>query len=133
MSPEVRGAAASLLLDEMFAPAIAERLSARGVACIAVVASPELRSRSDADLLTTAVDGGHVLVTNNVGDFEALRRQRLSERRAVPGIIYTSDRAFPRDRRFTDRIVDALADAVARKLVAASGGVLWLAPPDEHR
>jgi predicted nuclease of predicted toxin-antitoxin system len=67
-----------LLLDEMFSPRIATELAARGHDCLAVVADPVARMSSDADLLRRALDNGRALVTNNVVDFERLRRQRRS-------------------------------------------------------
>jgi hypothetical protein len=70
------------------------------------------------------------LVTNNVVDFERLRRRRI-ENGGVPQLIYTSDSTFPRDRRFVGRLITALDDLCASDAVATSGGVLWLQSPSE--
>jgi hypothetical protein len=120
---------ARVLLDEMFHPSIATQLQARGHDCIAVVADPALRESSDAELVEHAVAEQRTLVTNNVVDFERLRRRRSAVGDPVPPLIYTSDSAFPRDRRFVGRLVSALDQACATDAVAATGDVLWLAPP----
>lgn len=118
----------ALLLDEMFSPAIARLLVADGIDCDAVAARPSLRSRDDAEVLETALDEGRVLVTNNVVDFERLRSRRQADGLPVPGLIYTSDDRFPRDRDFTGRLASALNPVARSDEVAESGGVLWLRP-----
>ncbi|MGV0699994.1 DUF5615 family PIN-like protein [Mycolicibacter sinensis] len=120
-----------LLLDEMIHPRIATDLIARGHDCLAVAGHPDLRETSDADLLQRAVDEDRTLVTNNVVDFEWLRRQRSAGDEPVPPLIYTSDTAFPRNRRFIGRLVAALDQACAGDPVAAAGGVLWLRAVEE--
>ena len=117
-----------LLLDEMFSPRIAAELAARGYDCLAVAADPAARESSDAELLRRAVEDGRALVTNNVVDFERLRRQGLENNDPVPALIYTSDTCFPRDRRFLGRLIEALDHACVTDAVAAAGGVLWLQP-----
>lgn len=73
---------------------------------------------------------GRVLVTNNVIDFERLRQRRAAESQPVPDLVYTSEAAFPRDRKFVGRLVEALEHAARQRTVHAYGGVLWLqAPP----
>lgn len=118
---------ARLLLDEMFHPRIATELTARGHECVAVAADPALRETSDADLLQRAVDEDRTVVTNNVVDFERLRRRRTAAGEPVPPLIYTSDAAFPRNRRFLGRLIAALDES----WTTAAGGVLWLQPAAE--
>lgn len=115
-----------LLLDEMFHPRIATELVARGHDCAAVAADPDLRASSDADLVAHAVAQRRTLVTNNVVDFERLRRQRGAAGEPVPPLIYTSDASFPRDRRFIGRLVTALDQVCTDDAVTAGGGVRWL-------
>lgn len=117
-----------LLLDEMFAGVIADRLVARGIDCRAITADPLLRSRNDADVLMVALLQGRVLVTNNVPDFEALRRSRQADGLPVPNLIYTSDTAFPRSRDFVERLTSALEHAANNHLSPRQGGALWLQP-----
>jgi hypothetical protein len=116
----------ALLLDEMFAPAIAEDLAARGIDCRAVVADPVLRALSDLEIFLAALTEGRVLVTNNVPDFESLRRAHEAAGNDVPGLIYTSDLAFPRTNAYASRLGTALAAAAAGRETARCSGVLWL-------
>jgi Domain of unknown function (DUF5615) len=120
-----------LLLDEMFSPAIADELTARGIDCLAVVADRLLRALSDLEVFETALLESRVIVTNNVADFESLRRAREAAGGQVPGLIYTSDLTFPRTRAYVSRLVTAL-EAAAACHAADRHGVLWLRPPRER-
>ena len=119
----------ALLLDEMFSPAIAAEFTSRGVDCRAVVADALLRAQSDLEIFDTGLLEGRVIVTNNVPDFESLRRAREASGGELPGLIYTSDLAFPRTRAYTSRLVTALEAAAVGHEPARHGGVLWLRPP----
>jgi hypothetical protein len=119
---------ARLVLDEMFHPRIATELTTRGHDCVAVAADPKLRESSDAELINHALTDDRTLVTNNVTDFERLRRHRTEAGEPVPPLIYTSDMAFPRDRGFVGRLITALDHASTNDAVTATGGVLWLQP-----
>jgi predicted nuclease of predicted toxin-antitoxin system len=119
----------ALLLDEMFSAQIADELALRGADCRAVVADPVLRAQSDLEIFDAGVRDGRVIVTNNVTDFESLRRAREAAGGPVPGLVYTSDVTFPRTRAYLSRLVTALAAAAADRETAACGGVLWLRPP----
>jgi len=118
----------ALLLDEMFSPAIAVELTSRGIDCRAVVADVLLRAQSDLEIFDTGLLEGRVIVTNNVPDFESLRRAREAFGGALPGLIYASDLTFPRTRAFVPRLVAALETAAASHEAARRGGVLWLRP-----
>ena len=118
----------ALLLDEMFSPAIADDLTARGIDCRAVVADALLRALSDLEIFETALLEGRVIVTNNVPDFESLRRAREAAGGEIPGLIYTSDLAFPRTKAYLTRLVAALERAATDHEAATRGGVLWLRP-----
>jgi hypothetical protein len=115
----------------MFSPAIARTLAERGMDCEAVAAQPVLRSLDDPDVMGAALDEGRILVTNNVVDFERLRRARQAQSASIPGLIYTSDDTFPRSRAFLAGISVALEDAARHHLVSAHGGVFWLRPLEE--
>jgi hypothetical protein len=118
-----------LLLDEMFSPALATELATRRVDCRAVVADPVLRALSDLEIFQAALAEGRVLATNNVPDFESLRRAHQAAGKEVPGLIYTSDLTFPRTKAHVARLGAALAAAAASPETARCGGVLWLRPP----
>jgi Domain of unknown function (DUF5615) len=92
----------ALLLDEMFSPSIADGLAAQGIDCRAVVADALLRALSDLEIFEAAPLEDRVIVTNNVPDFESLRRARDAVGGLVPGLIYTSDVTFPARRPTCD-------------------------------
>ena len=117
---------ARLLIDEMFSPRIEAELVERGYDCRSVAADPLLRQRSDDTLFAVAVAEQRILVTENVVDFERLRRDRVAEMAGVPPLIYTSGSAFPRDRRYVRRLAEALDGALKTDAVTRHGGVLWL-------
>jgi len=119
----------TLLLDEMFSPAIAAELTARGIDCRAVVSDPLLRAHEDLAILEAALIEGRVLVTNNVPDFESLRRAWDAAARTIPGLIYTCDATFPRTKSFVPRLSDALEIAARTHETSRCGGVLWLQSP----
>jgi hypothetical protein len=126
--PDKPGKPDALLLDEMFSPAIAAELTARGVDCRAVAADPLLRAHSDLEIFDTALLEGRVIVTNNVPDFESLRRARDAFGTEVPPVIYTSDPTFPRTKAYVPRLVSALETAAANHAARSHGGVRWLRP-----
>jgi hypothetical protein len=116
----------------MFSPVIAAALVERGIDCMAVAGRPLLRALDDRDVIEAALGEGRILVTNNVGDFERLRRERDANAMAVPGLIYTSDDVFPRSRTFFGIVAASLEDAARHHLVAPYGGVPWLKPVEER-
>ena len=116
----------ALLLDEMFSPAIADDLVSRGIDCRAVVADVLLRALSDLKIFEAALLEGRVIVTNNVPDFESLRRAHEAAGNEVPGLIYTSDITFPRTKAYVSRLAAALAAAAAGREAARRGGALRL-------
>ncbi len=98
-----------LLLDEMWAPAIAEALRDRGHAVVAVAERPDLRGLPDEAIFAAAQAEGRVIVTENVVDYLPLAADAMRAGRAYPPIIYTTNRAYPRaSRRTAGRLVAAL-------------------------
>lgn len=116
------------MLDEMFSPQIGQMLRQEGIDCVCVADDRMLSAQDDATVLAAALEQGRVLVTNNVIDFEPLRRNRIADGRPVPPLIYTDDSTFPRNRHYVGRLAIALAEAANTHLVAGYGGVLWLTP-----
>lgn len=89
-----------LLLDEMYAPAVAEQLRARGHDVVSVHDAEyrRLRGAPDEEVFAAALAEERGLVTENVPDFRRLEADLLSRGEAVPMLVFTSDRRFPRGR-----------------------------------
>jgi len=105
-----------LLLDEMYAPTIAEQLRARG-RDVASVHDPEYRAlegEPDEEVWAAALAAGRVLVTENVQDFRRIETEALARAQPTARLIFTTDRQFPRgDPATIGRLVtavDALLD-----------------------
>jgi hypothetical protein len=101
-----RRAAESLLLDEMFAPAWAESLSAAGFDVVAVAGHPVLAAASDQQVAAWAIEHGRRVVTENVRDFAPLAGRGEPPLR----VLFTSTRRFPRSRRNPGPLLKALTD-----------------------
>jgi hypothetical protein len=69
-----------LLLDEMFAPAIARELRSRGHDVESVSGRSEWQALSDADVMALARRERRAIVTNNLRDFRPLHHEAI-----VPG------------------------------------------------
>lgn len=116
----------ALLLDEMFSPRIAVLLAEVGIDCTCVSTDATLRTEGDPAIFDAALAQRRTLVTNNVADFETLRRSRRAAGIATPGLIYTDDFTFPRKRGWVARHADALEYAATQHLASRHGGVHWL-------
>jgi predicted nuclease of predicted toxin-antitoxin system len=116
-----------LLLDEMFSPQIAAELVRRGHDVVAVAADPGLVGLPDEQILEWATEQGRCLVTENVKDYEALRRASAAQGRTHAGLLYCGPRRFPRDRRFLGALVVALDKLIAADQLPGPADVAWLA------
>ena len=100
-----------LLLDEMYAPRIAEQLRARG-RDVASVHDPEYRAlegEPDEEVWAAVLAADRVLVTENVQDFRRIETEALARARPTARLIFTTDRQFPRGGPATiGRLVSAL-------------------------
>jgi hypothetical protein len=117
-----------LLLDEHYASDIASQLRARGHDVLSVVASSELRSRSDAELFRWAGAEGRRIVTENIKDFRPLLLSAYSEGTVRAQLLLVSPQRFPRgggDR--TSGITRALAGWLSRPDVDNRPDEDWLA------
>jgi len=105
-----------LLLDEMYAPTIAEQLRARG-RDVASVHDPEYRTlegEPDEEVWAAALAADRVLVTENVQDFRRIETDALARAQPAAGLIFTTDRPFPRgDPATIGRLITALDALVA--------------------
>jgi hypothetical protein len=86
-----------LLLDEMYSDAIAVELRARGYDVLSVrEVIPALAGALDDEVLRIATDLERTLVTENVRDYRPLETALLAGGDHHHGIVYTTDRQFPR-------------------------------------
>jgi Domain of unknown function (DUF5615) len=106
-----------LLLDEMYSPALAVELRARGHDVVSVHDPGHglVVGASDADVLAAAQREERALVTENVRDYRPLEIGLLADGSHHAGLVYTSNRQFPRGEPATlGRLVRAL-DALLRE------------------
>lgn len=97
-----------LLLDHHYSPDIATALRAQGYD---VVTADERgwSALSDEELLEVCLGEQRCLLTNDIGDFARIARIWAAESRLHAGIVFTSDRRYPRHRGAIGRLVRALA------------------------
>jgi predicted nuclease of predicted toxin-antitoxin system len=117
---------ARLALDEMLSPQIAAELVRRGHDVVAVAADPGLAGLPDEQILEWATEQRRCLVTENVKDYEALRRAAAAQGRSHAGLLYCGPRRFPRDRRFLGTLVVALDTVIAAGRLPGPDDVAWL-------
>lgn len=120
-----------LLLDEMYSTAVAIELRARGHDAISVrEAGAALAGAPDDEVLKAAETEGRCLVTENVRDYRPLETALLAEGHHHHGIIYTTDRQFPRgDPRTLGLVVRAL-DALLNDSPPISDRSIFLSRAD---
>jgi predicted nuclease of predicted toxin-antitoxin system len=100
-----------LLLDEMYASAIAEQLRARGhdVASVHDPTYRALEGKPDEEVWAAAIADDRVLVAENVQDFRRLEADALARAQPRGPLIFTTDRQFPGgDPATIGRLVTAL-------------------------
>lgn len=112
----------ALLLDEMYPPALAERLSAAGHDVVAAGAvEVGLVARSDEDVLGWAIRNERCVVTENIGDFA-----RLAAHTSHAGIIFVLAKRYPRTRAGLHRLGEHLDRVLREKRAPGPGQVHWL-------
>ncbi|MBK5288453.1 MAG: DUF5615 family PIN-like protein [Acidimicrobiia bacterium] len=116
-----------LLIDEMFAAAIAESLRDSGIDAIAIQEVPELRGLPDDQVFVHAQLEQRCVVTENIADFVAVETAwRAEQPRPHRGLILVHPRGFPRHRRGAiGRIAQALR-ALVTETDVEPGTILWL-------
>jgi len=117
-----------LLLDEMYAPAIARALRERGHDVISARERPELVEATDAELFERMTVEGRAIVTNDPAGLLPLVVAAAREDRHHPGLWLTSDRSLPRNRQSLGRIVDVLDRLLRQRTgeAADQDRVRWL-------
>ncbi len=121
------GVGLRLLLDEMYAPAVARQLRQREHDAVAVGERPDLRGLPDRTLFAAAAVERRALVTENARDFMILASE-LVETSAHFGLVLTSAKRFPRHEAGTGALVRALESLLRAhpREAALRGAVIWL-------
>jgi hypothetical protein len=93
----------------MFSPVIAEQLRQRGHDVVAVKEREDLIEQSDRFIFSVASLEKRAIVTENVPHFRSLNLLATSEGNEHSGLVYTTNRSFPRgDRGSMGKLVSAL-------------------------
>ena len=103
-----RPPAALLLLDEMFSPVVAAALRNLGHDVTSIAEQPALRAMTDEDVFAFAAAHGQWLLTENVKDFRPIMLRALSAGAPGGGLLFTSNRTFPRSRKNPGSLIRAL-------------------------
>jgi hypothetical protein len=85
-----------LVLDEMYTPAIAEQLRARGHDANAVVERAELRALADTDIFALAQTEQRAVVTENIPDFSVIADSYDQRGQAHFGLVLVPPSNYPR-------------------------------------
>jgi predicted nuclease of predicted toxin-antitoxin system len=118
-----------LLLDEMWPATLAVELRLRGHDVVAVGERSDLAHRSDDVIFGHAAFLARVVFTENVPDFVPLATGVLSTGGTFPGLLLTSNAAWPRGNpRTLGRVVRALDAFLAAHPsdTALQGRIEWL-------
>lgn len=120
-----------LLLDEMYWPALAEQLGARGHDVIAASTHAHLSGIPDDDLFAAAQLEQRAVVTENVDDFVPIVQDYAAAGTAHHGLVLVAPSAYPRDRAHKEATLGALVtalDALLRQDPDTSSGAwtTWL-------
>lgn len=106
-----------LLLDEMWAPAIAVELRKRRFDVVAVNEQPQAgryAGAADDRVFALAQEDGRGIVTDNIADYDKARRDWESRGSAHYGVIYALDPPFNRHRG--DTVIGQVVNALERFL-----------------
>ncbi len=107
-----------LLLDEMYSTTVAEQLRGRGhdVVSIHDAEFRNLEGAPDEDVFAAAIAEKRAIITENVPDFRRLEAASLASDAPTPGLIFTTNRQFPRgDPATVGRLVLALDALLAER------------------
>lgn len=116
-----------LLLDEHYAPEIADRLRADGHDVVVVAANVDLQGQPDAELFRHAAGEGRRIVTENIKDFRPLLAQVFTTGEPFAQLLLVSPRRFPRGTgNRAETIVKALSAWLDLPDVADRSDEDWL-------
>jgi hypothetical protein len=96
-----------LLLDEMYSPALSERLHLDGIDASRAI-ELGLSGKSDTEIFAEAVSGGQVILTENVADFARIAADQLTSGLHHPGILIALTSRFSRRPAGIPRLVAAI-------------------------
>lgn len=119
-----------LLIDELWPPTLAGELRRRGHDVVAVAERPDLAHQGDDAIFDHAAKEGRVVFTENVPDFVPLATGVPAAGGTFPGLLLTSNAAWPRGSpRTLGRVVRALDAFLAAHPsdAALHGRIEWLA------
>lgn len=125
-------ASARLVLDEMFSPTVAGALRDLGHDVVAVAERGELRAMNDEEVFAWAISQGRWLVTENVKDFRPILQRALQADNITTGVVYTSNRSFPRSRKNPGPLIQALHAWMADGPPEAPLTEDWLLSPESR-
>ncbi len=125
-----------LLLDEMYSPQIAEQLRDLRHDVVSAQERRDLKAAPDRDVFRLMQLEQRVIVTNNHRHFAPLANAALQAGEIFHGILFTSDRSLPRNKRTVPVMVELLDRFLNRHRDAETlpTGIEWLAPrkPEER-
>jgi predicted nuclease of predicted toxin-antitoxin system len=121
-----------LVLDEHYWNEIASQLRELGHDVVAVTERRELRAMTDDELFAWAVKEGRWIVTENVADFVRIMQRAWQEGTPPIGIVYTSNRAFPRSKNTSGVLIRALDSLLSTGMPPDPLREHWLQPPADN-
>ena len=92
----------------MYSPVIARALCEFGYDVVAVAERADLRAMTDAEIFAWAGAQRRWLLTENVKDFRPLLLRAMQADTPSTGILFTSNRSFPRSRKNPGPLISAL-------------------------
>lgn len=119
-----------LLVDEMHAPVVAQRLRQQGHDVVAVAEEPSLRAMTDEEVFARAAEQRRRIVTENVKDFRRLLARSGQAGGSVAPLLLTSSRLFPRVRRNPGPLIAALDAWLTSGDAARRADEEWLRPAE---
>jgi hypothetical protein len=92
----------------MFAPTIAVTLRQREHDVIAIVERLDLRAMADDEVFAWAITDKRWILTENVKDFRPILLRAMQTEGTITGLLFTSNRSFPRSRQNPGPFIEAL-------------------------